>query len=187
MNDRTPSRDQSRLRGGQVPLMTPPPPMRVAVTLTYAGAVTSLLLAATIAVYRDQMIADAGGRLVDGLVSRSPVGAAGGTAEQAGSLGIALGIGALVVLAGVWVLMARVVRQGRSGARAWASGLGVLNLLLVVSRLAQEGGSYPWNAAMWALSGAITLVILALLWQPVSSAFLDDHHRQVYARPTPSR
>lgn len=163
--------------------MPMPAGMRVAVALMCVGAVTSLLTAATILLYREQMIADASGRISE-VLSTAPFNGGGGTPESSAGLGIVLGVAALVVLAGLWVFMAGRCAQGRSGSRAWATALGGLGLLVVVSRLAQEGSSYPWNAAAWAGTGVLAAVILVLIWLPTSTVFFDDRHRQLYPPPT---
>ena len=171
--------------GGPRPLMLPPTSLVAAVGLMYGGALTSLLLAGTVLAYRDAMVAEGAVTLSAGL-AHLPEIAEANTPEGLATLGVRLGFGALVALAAVWVLMAHATGRGRSGARAWATGLGGLNLLLVLSRLVQLGFAYPANALAWLLSGVLTAVVLVLVWRPEAADYFDDRHRQVYDPPEPA-
>lgn len=175
-----------RPRGGQLPLMTPPTSIVGAVGLMYAGALTSLLLAATILAYRIPLVFDGGFRLRRSLAHLPEVVNAN-TPEGLASLGVRLGVIALVVLAGIWVVLAHATGRGRPGTRAWATGLGALNLLLAMCRLVQQGFAYPANALAWLLTAGITVTILVLIWREDATDYFDDRHRQVYPPPETTR
>lgn len=109
-----------------------PAPLRRAIILMYAGAALTLLSVVFLVSNRSgareevQLIAEQqGDRLT------------GENLESAVNLFLTLGTIMAVAMAGLWVLMAFLIKRGKNWARLLASGMGLLNVLYTLMEVLQ--------------------------------------------------
>ena len=149
--------------------VTPPPPVRLAVSLVYARIALTLLGLLLNVVYRDEIAA------------ASSTGAGPGVAGLAAGVGVAFAVLSALVAIALWVVLAVFTGRGHGWARIVLTvfaGLAVVGALITGLSLGvtaatgfSTGVPVAVSVVQTLLSLALWAAIVVLLWRSASSAF----------------
>ncbi len=145
----------------------PPPPVRTAVKLMWAGAALALLNVLLLPLQTDtirEQFADQPdtGVDIDTLVNTTIIA------------GIVIGL----ISVGLWVLMAVMNRKGKSWARITATVLGGLSILATLAAITGTvGAGTTLTLLLSVISLVLAGVIVYLLWQRSASEWFDAMNR----------
>ncbi len=159
--------DSTPQSGVPQPDVTPPPSIRLAVRLMWAGAVVSVLSVVvgllTYGAFKDDVTEQL--RSEDAGVSQDVI-------DAAVAVGITFVIAAGLIGVGLWLWMAWKNGQGRAWARTVATILGAINVVFTLLGFA-GGQSEPFTLVLSVVNLALAAVILVLLWKKESTTFYD--------------
>ncbi len=157
------SYEQSAHPSAAGPGAEPPPPVRTAVKLMWAGAALALLGVLLVPLQtdaiRDQVAEQSPGLDIDAVVSA----------------GIAVAVVVGLISVGLWVLMAVMNRKGKVWARITATVLAGLNIVFTLASISGATGTAPPALALVISVVSLILagVIVYLLWQRPASEWFD--------------